>query len=154
MTLYISAMNQRLPTVFLDSQHRRIRPPEAPKKDIRSPDCLSALWILQYEIFIKLLSLINVSRRCSWAPTMGQIVPREPSMRAHLSCRGLWCWARWPDWGRMPLLLIYIYIHTLNYIWKFVFLQCSRTGRPFTLRQPTEFHPNSIKSNARSKEFP
>ena len=82
-------MNQRLPTMFSDSPHWRIRPPEAPKKDIRSPDCLSAPRILQYEIFIKLLSLINVSHRCSWASTMGQIVPREPSMRVHLAFRGL-----------------------------------------------------------------
>ena len=88
-TLYISVMNQRLPTVFLNTQSWRIRPPEAPKKDIRSPDVPGALWILQCEIFITLFALISVSRRCSWAPNMGQIVLREPSMRAHLTFRGL-----------------------------------------------------------------
>ena len=89
MTLYISVMNQRLPAVFLNTQHWRIRPPEAPKKDIQSPDVPGALWILQCEIFIELFMLISVSRCCPWASNMGQIVLREPTMRAHLAFRNI-----------------------------------------------------------------
>ena len=108
MALYINVTNQRLPTVFLNTQHWQIRPPQAPKKDTRSPNFPCALRILQYEIFIKRLTLIGVSRRCPWASNMGQIVLRKPSMRAHLSFRGLRCRARWPDWGRMPLIYTYV----------------------------------------------
>ena len=125
--------NQRLPTVLLSTQKGSKTARKSHPKNHLITRSLGVPWLFIASFFLQPQHHKSMSPLlCSWTWSSpfratghwSESAPRGPVDRRSCSSFIPWyaCWARWPDWGRMPLWDIYMYIYIYIYIYTYIYI--------------------------------